>query len=99
MGKDRGLDSRLFYSVLPNGTCPRVGMKKKKQVIDENVEYFLREGTLPNGIQPIVMNNVGDYLRSQGAIGTQELLVFISTFFQEYKTNFDLPLQTKTSSL
>lgn len=31
-------------------------MKKEKQVIDENVEYFLREGTLPNGIQPIVMN-------------------------------------------
>ena len=55
-------------------------MKKKKQVIDENVEYFLREGTLPNGIQPIVMNNVGDYLRSQGAIDTQELLEVINKY-------------------
>lgn len=55
-------------------------MKKKKQVIDENVEYFLREGTLPNGIQPIVMNNVVDYLRSQGAIDTQELLEVINKY-------------------
>ena len=55
-------------------------MKKEKQVIDENVEYFLREGTLPNGIQPIVMNNVGDYLRSQGAIDTQELLGLLSIY-------------------
>jgi hypothetical protein len=58
-------------------------MKKKKQVIDENVEYFLREGTLPNGIQPIVMNNVGDYLRSQGAIDTQELLEVIKGTYNE----------------
>ena len=55
-------------------------MTKKKQVIDENVEYLLREGTLPNGIQPIVMNNVVDYLRSQGAIDTQELLEVINKY-------------------
>ena len=55
-------------------------MKTKKKVIDENVEYFLREGTLPNGIQPIVMDNVVDYLRSQGAIDTQELLEVINKY-------------------
>lgn len=53
-------------------------MKKEKQVIDENVEYFLREGMLPNGIKPIVMSNVEEYLRSQGAINTQELLEVIN---------------------
>ena len=58
-------------------------MKKKKQVIDENVEYFLKEGTLPNGIQPIVMNNVGDYLRSQGDIDTQEFLEVIKGTYNE----------------
>ena len=55
-------------------------MKKEKQVIDENVEYFLREGMLPNGIKPIVMSNVEEYLRSQGAINTQELLEVINKY-------------------
>ena len=58
-------------------------MKKEKQIIDENVEYFLREGTLPNGIQPIVMNNVEEYLRSQGDIDTQELLEVIKGTYNE----------------
>ena len=55
-------------------------MKSKKQIIDENVEYFLREGTLPNGIKPIVMSNVEEYLRSQGDINTKELLEVINKF-------------------
>ena len=58
-------------------------MKKKKQVIDENVEYFLREGTLPNGIKPIVMSNVEEYLRSQGDIDTQEFLEVIKGTYNE----------------
>lgn len=55
-------------------------MEKEKQIIDENIEYFLREGTLPNGIKPIVMSNVEEYLRSQGDIDTQELLEVINKY-------------------
>ena len=55
-------------------------MNSKKQIIDENVEYFLREGALPNGIKPIVMSNVEEYLRSQGDINTKELLEVINKY-------------------
>jgi hypothetical protein len=29
-----------------------------KKFIDENIQHFLNEGTLPNGYEPIVMENV-----------------------------------------
>lgn len=73
----------LYYICIVNDNSIRTNnkhMKKEMQVIDENVEYFLREGTLPNGIKPIVMSNVEEYLRSQGGINTQELLEVINKY-------------------
>ncbi len=55
-------------------------MKNYKEYIDENSKSFLREGRLPNDIKPIVMDNVEEYLRSQGAIDTSELLKIINKF-------------------
>lgn len=46
----------------------------KKKFIDENIQYFLHEGTLPNGYKPIVMEYVEENLRSLGAIDTNEFL-------------------------
>mgnify|MGYP007076704972 FL=1 len=54
-------------------------MNKKKN-IDENVQYFLNEGVLPNGYKPIIMEDVEDNLRSQGAIDTNELLEIIHKY-------------------
>ena len=73
-------------------------MKKEKEVIDENVEYFLREGMLPNGIKPIVMSNVEEYLRSQGGINTQELLEVINKYSKKDITINELINQVKTNS-
>ena len=55
-----------------------VGEHLKCGIIDENVQYFLNEGVLPNGYKPIIMESVEDNLRSQGAIDTNELLKIIN---------------------
>lgn len=52
----------------------------KKKIIDENVQYFLNEGVLPNGYKPIIMEDVEGKLRSQGAIDTNELLEIIHKY-------------------
>lgn len=54
--------------------------KNKKELIDENVQYFLNEGVLPNGYKPIIMEYVEDNLRSQGAIDTNEFLQIINKY-------------------
>lgn len=51
-----------------------------KKLIDENISHFLNEGTLPNGYKPIVMENVEENLRSQGAIDTNEFLQIINKY-------------------
>ena len=51
-----------------------------KKFIDENIQYFLNEGALPNGYKPIVMENVEEKLRSQGAIDTNEFLQIINKY-------------------
>lgn len=54
--------------------------RNNKKPIDENIQYFLREGTLPNGYKPIVIENVEKYLRSKGAIDTNEFLQVINKY-------------------
>ena len=54
--------------------------KNKKKLIDENIQHFLNEGILPNGYEPIVMENVEEKLRSKGAIDTNEFLQIINKY-------------------
>ena len=54
--------------------------KNKKKLTNENVAQFLVEAKLPNGYKPIIMGNVEGYLRSQGAIDTNEFLQIVNKY-------------------
>lgn len=54
--------------------------ENNKQIDFDVTQQILKEGKLPNGIKPIVMSNVDEYLRSQGDISTQELLEIINKY-------------------
>jgi hypothetical protein len=54
--------------------------KCKKKLMDKNNQFFHEYGILPNGYKPIVMENIEEYLRSQGAIDTNEFLQIINMY-------------------
>ena len=56
--------------------------ENKKEQVENNEEtrHILKEGKLPNGFKPIVMNNVEEYLRSQGDIDTEKFLKIINKY-------------------
>ena len=57
----------------------RITLEKVRKIYEDNGNNH-DDVTLPNGYKPIVMENVEEFLRSKGAIDTNEFLKIINKY-------------------